>query len=719
MGKHHQVPDNPEEWLKEIARGRGERDALILQSAINLYDSKVMKELLDKGLGIVDILQSLNLDTETLAIALSYPALQAQEIHIDTITDYLGENSKKILEDVLQMQSLSKLQHLEKRGGHQIENLRKMLLSMVTDVRAVLIVLAERLWQLRHAKKLSQDEQKKLAQETFAVYTPLANRLGVWQLKWESEDLCLRYLQPETYMQIAKGIAARRDERETYITEVIATVTKLLHDASLKEVEVSGRVKHIYSIYRKMQRKNATLEEIYDMSALRVLVARVEDCYTALSILQNEWEQIPKEFDDYIAQPKPNGYRSIHTVLIGPKNYVIEVQIRTHQMHQESELGVAAHWRYKEGVRERSGDEAKIVLLRQIIAWQKEVTHTDGPKDQQLIHDLFADRIYVFTKAGDIIDLPTGATPLDFAYHIHSEVGHRCRGAKVDGAIVPLTYSLQTGERVEILTTKQAHPSRDWLNPHLNYLKTARARSKVQHYFRAQDSLQTTVDGREILEKELKRTGLSDKIDKVDLASVATKLNFKTVDAMLGAIASGDLRLSQIIHLIQPQPTITQAPTIETTPTAQKSTSNIQVLGINNLLTHMARCCKPLPGDDVIGYITRNHGVSIHRSHCQNVSHLGADEQKRLIEVYWAEKQQGPYPADLLVLTINRSGILRDITTILAAEKVNVLGLHAQAAKDEMHGEIYLTIEITSRQQLQHALNLIKQIPSILEVRRR
>lgn len=671
MGKRHHVPDNPEKWINHISKLRGENDIHLLQAAVNLYDNKVLS-LLEKGLGIADILLSLGLDTEALASALAYPALQFHEIHLDTVADCLGESNRKLLQDVLQMQSLGKLQHLQKRGGHQIENLRKMLLAMVTDVRAVLIILAERLWQLRKAKKLSLNEQSQLAQETLAVYAPLANRLGVWQLKWEIEDLCLRYLQKEIYLQIAKGIASRRDEREEYIHRVISIITALLKNAGLQDFQVTGRVKHIYSIYHKMQRKNTNLEKIYDMSALRVLVPRIEDCYTVLGTLQNEWRQIPEEFDDYIAQSKPNGYRSIHTVLIGPEAHTIEVQIRTYQMHHESELGVAAHWRYKEGVLQPSHDEAKIALLRQIIAWQKDVVTTDETSPGQLSQDVFANRIYVFTPAGDIIDLPNGATPLDFAYHVHSEIGHRCRGAKVNGNIVPLTHPLQTGERIEILTAKQAQPSRDWLNPHLNYLKSARARAKVQHYFRVQDNIQPISEapeipeGREILEK-----------------AVST-------------IPSSGLR--SIEH---------------------GTASSIQVLGINNLLTHMARCCKPLPGDKVVGYITRNRGISVHRLNCTNLLYTTKEDQKRLVNVNWASKQTGAYSADLIIYTVDRSGLLRDITTLLASEKINVLGLQTKKSRDTTRAEIYLTIEIASGQELKHALDLLKQVPNVLEVKRR
>lgn len=655
-------PINPEQWLEDIAELRGASNISLLKFAVDLYDSKSAL-LLEKGLGIADILLSLGLDNETLASALAYPALQAQEIHADSVIEGLGESSGKLLNDVLQMQSLGRLRHLEQRGSHQLENLRKMLLAMVTDVRAVLIVLAERLWQLRQAKYLELSEQQHLANETLIVYAPLANRLGVWQLKWEIEDLCLRYTNADVYTKIAKGIASRRDDREAYIQRFHTGLIDTLTQAGIKKFQVTSRVKHIYSIYKKMLRKSADLEEIYDMSALRVLVESIEDCYSVLGVLQSHWPQITEEFDDYISNPKPNGYQSIHIVLIGPENYYVEVQIRTYKMHQESELGVAAHWRYKEGVLQTSNYEAKIVLLRQLMEWQKEVVGIGAVKSEQAAKDLFADRIYVFTPLGDIVDLPKGATPLDFAYTIHSEVGHRCRGAKVDGNIVPLVYELQTGQRIEILTAKQANPSRDWLNPHYGYLKTARARAKVQHWFREKDSVQP---------------------------------------------------VKQITHTVQE----IKKPAIEIRPQGE-SAPNIKILGINNLLTHIAKCCKPLPGDAVIGYVTRNRGLSVHRRDCANVLNVVNDSSHRMMEVSWGEKSGGAYPADLLVRVYDRAGILRDITAQLASEKINVLGLQTQKIDDSPEVDIYLTIEIQDRQQLKSAVEQLQKLPSVLEVRRK
>lgn len=707
-------PIDPQEWITHLAKLRGEDQIALLKTAIDLYDSK-SNTLLEKGLGVADILLSLGLDNETLAAALAYPALQANEVHQDSIADYLGESSSKLLHDVLQMRSLDKLQHLQQRGGHQLENLRKMLLAMVTDVRAVLIVIAERLWLLRQAKFLTEPEQEKIAKETLAVYAPLANRLGVWQLKWEIEDLCLRYIHPDVYKTLAKGIASRRDDREAYIQSFMKTLTETITQAGISNFQVTGRVKHIYSIYKKMQRKNADLQQIYDMSALRVLVNTIEDCYTVLGILQSGWQQVPEEFDDYINHPKPNGYQSIHTVLIGPNNHFVEVQIRTHQMHQESELGVAAHWRYKEGVLQTSNYEAKIALLRQIIEWQREVVNTDVARTAQPANDLFADRIYVFTPLGDIVDLPKGATPLDFAYTIHSEVGHRCRGAKADGNIVQLTYPLQMGQRVEILTAKQANPSRDWMNPHLGFLTTARARAKVAHWFRVKDSIQNTVDGRELLDRELRKLGVS---QKIDLNAIASKLHYKTDDELLAALACGEIRMAQIVHHILPATPEEDHPVIEERH-EDAAAPNIQIVGINNLLTHIARCCKPLPGDSVVGYVTRNRGVSIHRRDCNNVIHVNKDNKGRLIEVSWGEKHAGNYPADLFIRVYDHPGLLRDITTLLASEKINVLGLQTQRVSDSPEVDIYLTIEITNRQQLKNAQDQLLKLPNVIQVRLR
>lgn len=706
----------PREWVEQVIASRGAQDTTLLKAAIALYADK-SPELLEGGLSVADILLGLKLDNETLTAAIIFPALQHDLIDLDTVLDQFGMGCQKLLKNVVQMQSLGKLQQKQVRGVHHAENLRKLLLAMVTDVRAVLVVLSERLWQLRQAKQLTLEEQHKLAQETLEVHAPLANRLGVWQLKWEIEDLCLRYLQPDTYKQIAKWLASRRDERENYIQYMMDTLTSILQAAHINNFQVSGRVKHIYSINKKMQRKNVDVSAIYDISALRVLVDSVDDCYTVLSVIQNTWDQVHEEFDDYINHPKPNGYRSIHTVVVGPEGRHIEIQIRTYTMHQESELGVAAHWRYKEGVLQASDYESKIVLLRQVMAWQSDITDDKDPK--QCVSDLFADRVYVFTPTGEIVDLPKGATPLDFAYHIHSEVGHRCRGAKVNGNIAPLTYQLQTGERIEILTTKQANPSRDWLSPQLGYLRTPRARAKVQYWFRLHDKIQNIAEGRDLLEKELKRHAMFGKVDYLELAE---KLHFKNTEDLFAAIGAGDIRMSQIAAHI---PTTTTPPSIEEEPLVfapvdtRPTKSDVQIVGVDNLLTKLAYCCKPLPGDPIIGYVTRAKGVSVHKRSCANAQYMIKSNHARLIAVSWNDKQTGKYPVDLIIRIHDRTGLLRDITTLLASEKLNVIGLQTHKAPGSEEASIYLTLEIGSMAMLARALELLQSIPSVLSVIRR
>lgn len=675
MVKYTSYANSPLSWIEKIKNERGDKHIATLQNAINFY-SPEQSVLLEKGIDIADILYNMGLDNESLAASVLYPLVQDQEVDLDTITDYFGISNRKLLQDALQMRSLGKLQDLQSRGQHQVENLRKMLLAMVTDVRAVLIILAERLWQLRQLKSQPESEQQKIAQETMDIFAPLANRLGVWHLKWEMEDLCLRYLQPEQYASIAKWLASKREEREAYIKRMIVILEDMLKHAQIKNFTVMGRVKHIYSIYKKMLRKNAKIEQIYDISALRVLVNSIDDCYSVLGLIQNTYEQVPEEFDDYISQPKPNGYQSIHTVILGPENRHNEIQIRTYEMHDQSELGVAAHWRYKEGVLQPSSYENKIALLRQIMAWQKEITHDLEEKQTQEkpVADLLSDRVYVFTPLGDIMDLPQGATPLDFAYHVHSELGHRCRGAKVNGHIVQLTYQLKTGERVEVITAKEAHPSRDWLNPNYGYLATPRARAKAAHWFRVRDSMQpqSAEQHKEAAPKE---------------------------------------------HVKSLEPLAPVAPSVKS---IAPSVKGIQISGVDNVLTKMARCCKPLPGDPIVGYITQNRGISIHRKDCNNLSNLTRNNDGRMVEVAWGGRHQASYPVDLQLITYDRAGLLRDITTMLASEKINLIGLNTtQTGANIQEAVIYLTLEIDSVEQLKKAIDFLTKIPNVLEVRRR
>lgn len=659
-----------EHWISALAASRGQDAVQPMIRALAVYEHADQHALLH-GIQIADVLLELNLDAETLTAALLYPALQQGIIDGEKIAEDFGENTQKLLLDVTHMQSLRKMQQQEKQ---QPEQLRRMFLAMVSDVQAVLITLAERLCKLRLAKESGRDEQLRIARETLDIYAPLANRLGIWQIKWEMEDLCLRYLEPDVYSTLAKSLASRRVERERYLDDAIAILTTTFQHAGLKKFEIHGRVKHIYSIYSKMKRKNADFVNIYDISACRVLVSSIDDCFTVLGILQDNWEQVPEEFDDYISQPKPNGYRSIHTVILGPNNQYIEVQIRTHDMHQESELGVASHWRYKEGVVQASHYEAKLALLRQLMEWQKDIAGAGHAKTEKSLRDIFADNVYVFTPQGDIIELPVGSTPLDFAYHIHSEIGHRCRGAKVDGKMVPLTFQLVTGNRVEVITAKEASPSRDWLNPQYGYLKSPRAKSKLAHWFRVQDNLLQEVKPHEVDHKDQKKSKFFER-EKIGTAVIQPK---------------------EIMPTLKPP----------------------ENLGIDDLLTKLAACCKPLPGDEVIGYITQKSGVSIHRVDCTNIRHLREHNARRFIEVNFNKQYTSAYPVDLVISAYNRAGLLRDVTGMVAGENIHLAGLRTQEIPGAAEVYIYMTIIISSIDELHKAQGLIKGVPSVISVRR-
>ncbi len=659
----------PVVWAASFDDKRGKNDAAMVLRALQVYQEPANQPLNAAGIAIADMLLKLDLDTDTILAALLYPAVKHHLIHAESISEHFGLAVSKLLHDCMQMQSLGKLKEIGKYNTHQIENTRKMLLAMVTDIRAVLVILAERLVQLRQAKSKELVDQQKLAKETLDIYAPLANRIGVWQLKWEIEDLCLRYLNGDAYVAIAKFLTTRRAERELFLDKSIGIFTNILKNGHLTKFELSGRVKHIYSIYNKMQRKNVPVEEIFDISALRVLVPTVTDCYTVLSLLQAEYQHVPQEFDDYIAQPKPNGYQSIHTVLYGPDDKIMEVQIRTFDMHHTSELGAASHWRYKEGMSQQDAYESKIALLRQIMGWQQEVAKGAAEKRDQPVQDIFADRVYAFTPQGDIIDLPQGATPLDFAYHVHSEVGHRCRGAKVDGKMVPLTHTLHTGNRVEILTAKEPNPSRDWLNVHLGYIKSGRARSVLAHWFRIKDNVN---------EKELKKTKLA------PLPVATTKK-------------------------------LPELPLEFARETPQKSTGKIT--GVDSLLTKFALCCKPLPGDPIIGYVTQNRGVSIHRSNCSNVTNLLNNDTNRFMEVNWGTAESGRYPVDIMLHAFESSHLLRDITGALSNEDLHVAGIRTQTQPGaEML--VYLTIMISGVAELNKAIKILQQVNHVQDVRR-
>ncbi len=664
-------------------------------------------------LAVADILVDLRLDYETIAAAILHDAVEDTEITLEEIEGSFGGAIARLVDGVTKIEFI----HTVSSGGSkQAENLRKLLLAMAEDVRVVLVKLADRLHNMRTLKHLPPEKQRRIARETREIYAPLANRLGIWQLKWELEDLAFRYLEPERYRRLAHSLDERRVEREQYIERVTQQLSKALAEAGI-EAQVTGRPKHIYSIWRKMQRKGVGLDHLYDLRAVRILVNEVADCYHALGIVHTLWRHIPREFDDYIATPKENHYQSIHTAVIGPEGKTLEVQIRTHEMHRHAELGVAAHWVYKEGGSSRdTAFEQKIAWLRQLLEWKDE-SRDAGDFIDRFKSELFQDRVYVLTPRGDILDLPQGATPLDFAYAIHTEVGHRCRGAKVDGRIVPLTYELQSGQQVEILTARHGGPSRDWLNPQLGYVKSSRARSKILTWFKQQDQEKHISEGKLALDRELRRLGTAD----LSMERLVAELKFQEVNELLAAIGRGEVTTAQIagaVHRLQP-PEIRPLPETQTSTTRTKPPrpgGDIQIHGVGNLLTHIARCCKPVLGDSVVGYITQGRGVSIHRRDCPNILKLEGEKRNRLIEVEWGQPEPGEsYPVDINLRAVDRPGLLRDITTILAAEGVNVLSVNTATDRKQAIATMRLTIDIRDTAQLSKVLNRIVQLPNVLE----
>ena len=545
------------QWLHHLGSKGYFQDLEKIRSACNLsqlagqdHATETGASCLQQGLAMADVLADLEVDQETLAAAILFESDHFAELSIDDVEEQLGSNIARLVKGVEKMSAIHNFQSFNKypQNKHQIDNVRKMLLAMVDDVRVVLIKLAERLCVLRSLAPMAPELSRKIATEAMEIYAPLANRLGIGAIKWEMEDLAFRYLHPDEYKAIAKGLKAKRLDRDRYVNLIVDELNQHMTSMNIKHFAVYGRSKHIHSIYRKMKRKNVALDEIYDATAVRILVNTNDQCYEVLSLVHNLWKQVPTEFDDYITNTKANGYQSLHTAVQGPEDRVFEVQIRTFQMHEQAEMGVAAHWKYKEGVsQQKAGHERKIEWLREVLAWHRDMATHKGPSSA-VETSFLDDRVYVFTPDGDVFDLPNGATALDFAYHLHTDLGHRCRGTKVNGNICPLTYGLKTGDKVEVLTGKEAKPSRDWINPHLNYLKTSRAKAKVLHWFNSQDHDKNAAEGREILDKELKNLGI--KTERLD--DVVKALKFKTLDDVLAALGRGDVKLSQILNRLSP-----------------------------------------------------------------------------------------------------------------------------------------------------------------------
>ncbi|HEU4854818.1 MAG TPA: bifunctional (p)ppGpp synthetase/guanosine-3',5'-bis(diphosphate) 3'-pyrophosphohydrolase, partial [Nitrosospira sp.] len=556
-------------------------------------------------------------------------------------------------------------------GSAQIEALRKMLLAMAEDIRVVIIALADRLQTMRYVAASNIAGRWEAAEITLNIFAPLANRLGLWQVKWELEDLSFRITEPERYKKIATLLEETRRSREQYIALMVDKLQSELHQAGIK-AQITGRPKHIYSIYRKMKRKGVDFKEIQDTRAVRILVDEVRDCYAALGLVHNLWVPIPKEFDDYIAKPKGNDYRSLHTAVIGPEDKVVEVQIRTHEMHRHSEMGVAAHWRYKEGAKRDARYEEKIAWLRQILEWKNDVEDA-GELAEHFKVALFEDSVYVLTPQGKVIALPKGATPVDFAYHVHSDLGHRCRGAKVDGIMVPLDYPLQNAQRVEIISIKQGGPSRDWLNPALGYIRSQRARTKVRQWFSSEMRTASLTQARALVEKELQRHGMT----AMSLDKLAVEFKFARLDSFLAAVARGDINARQLSAFLsgetEPGLSVPETPVIKKQTLTSELQGDVLVVGVDKLLTVLAKCCKPVPPDPIIGFVTRGRGITIHRAGCANVSRLSGEGAARLVSTQWDSSKDASYAVEVEIRAQDRQGLLNDISSVLSREKIDVV----------------------------------------------
>jgi GTP pyrophosphokinase len=679
---------------------------------------------------MIEILSMLNLDVDSFCAALLFPFLEAKVIRYDDLEDDIDKNIIQLAFGVISMKNIGQL----KAGGNsnqtpeQIDNIRRMLLAMVKDFRSVIIKLAERIMFLRDMLGASEEERVLAAKECFNIYAPLANRLGIGQLKWELEDFCFRYMHPNDYRLIASKLQERRIDREHYIDNFVKNLQAMMNVDHI-QVEVYGRPKHIYSIWRKMQNKLLSFDQLYDIRAVRVIAERIEDCYAALGVIHANFEHIPKEFDDYVANPKPNGYQSIHTVIIGPENKTIEIQIRTKQMHNDAELGIAAHWKYKEGSTDKmTAYDQRIIWLRKLLAWREEMSDS-GTIPDEVRSQVFDDRVYVFTPKGDVVDLPAGSTPLDFAYHIHSDIGHRCIGAKISGRIVPFTYQLKMGEQVEIITQKQPNPSRDWLNPNLGFVNSSRARAKIQAWFKKQDRDKNILSGRQILESELSQIDTTFKeVEKL----LIKRYNAHSFEEVLASIGSGDIRINQLINFVN---TKLNKPTAEEEDEAvlkqitqkseqiqllrnNKANGQIIIEGLGNLMYSLARCCLPIPGDNIAGFITLGRGISVHRADCEQFIELKNHAPERIVDAKWGDNQQESYQFVMQIIANDRNGLLRDITTILAHEKVNVSSVSSRSDAKQQIATIDMILVVYEQTALNRVLNKIKQLPDIIEAKR-
>lgn len=709
-------------WIQQIDEQLPEGAHEALGRAYKLIEELAKSQglsvepLLSHARGVVEILLTLRVDTEPL-VAAFFCSLPQMILPTEQLEAAFGAGVANLVEGVHKLRIVDDYKtqsDAPTSDNSYLEGLRKLLLGMAEDVRVVLIKLAERVQIMRELKNMPDESKRRMATETMDIFAPLANRLGIWQLKWELEDLSFRFLEPEEYQRIARLLDERREDRENYIAEVVMTLRRELDVAGVSG-EVMGRPKHIYSIWRKMKGKSVDFQNLFDVRAVRILVDDVAACYAVLGLVHTLWHPIRSEFDDYIVSPKGNMYQSLHTAVMGPQGKTLEIQIRTHEMHQHSEHGVAAHWGYKEDGRQNSDYRERIAWLRQILEWKDEDRDTEDFIDR-FKAEVFHDRVYVLTPQNKVVDLPKGSTPLDFAYHIHTDVGHGYRGAKVNGKIVPISYTLKNGERVEILTSKRSSPSRDWLNPHLNYLTNPRARAKVRSWFRQQDYADNVIDGRNFIEKEFHRLGVSD----VGLDALAKQFKYETTDDFLAAAGCGDITGAQIANRLAEQilPPTSPLPSVRKSRVTSSDTSSVKIMGVGDLVTHIARCCKPLPYDSIVGYITRGHGVTVHRNDCRNILRLKRQEPERLVEVEWSHGSRQTYEVDIHVRAFDRQGLLRDITEVLNSAELNVTAVNTSTDRVTHIATMRLRMDVADVEQLSQALVKLEQIPNVMEASR-
>jgi len=666
---------------------------------------------------VAHMLAELRLDYHAVAAGLLHDVVEDTDWTVEKLQNQFGAEVARLVDGVTKLARIDTMSKMSSRDveEQEAESLRKMFLAMTDDVRVVLIKLADRLHNMRTLDSLPPERQERIARETLEIFAPLANRLGIWQMKWELEEWGFRYYDPTAYYQISQLLDEGRDELEAYLAKVRAELQTRLRLEGIA-AEISGRPKHIYSIYRKMRRKGVEFDQIHDVRGLRVIVETVQDCYAALGVVHSLWTPLPGEFDDFIATPKDNMYQSLHTAVVGPGGKTLEVQIRTHEMHRRAELGIAAHWRYKEGVKRDVAFENKVTWLRSLMEWRSDVEDAKEFVDT-LRTEVLEDRVYAFTPKGKVLDLPVGSTPIDFAYRVHTEVGHRCRGARVNGRLVPLTYKLKSGDQVEILTAKRGGPSRDWLNPDLGYIRAARTREKIRGWFRKQDREENITFGREQLRRELKRLSL----DSVSFEEIAALFDYPTLDDFFAAIGFGDLNSQRVVGRVL-QVLRHEEVFKEPEKAAEAETpEGIRVRGVGSLYIQLAQCCKPKPEDPepIVGFITRGRGVTIHRWGCPNIlRRTNSGEVERLIEVDWGTGDDRVYPVLIRIRAWDREGLLRDIATAVAEEGINMRAVNSALTRKTNLATITATLEITAISQLISILAKIERLPNVIEVTR-